>query len=276
MLFELAPRVTDGALITDLANKRVRFECPSAYTGHGPLAYIHSWSAEWARIAQPVIQPSHKFAASLMATSVPPVEVEIRPPWKVFYLGIPDGLGVCLDDAGTARPIEGLLVYSEEDHWTYLAHTPTVEYSRIFYPRHQMADEDVEAPPLQHTSHLLDVTTMDERSMICCDRLLLNACLAMSDPRNVRQIGKGHSEKTRQQGQPRIFELSRPVTVDCRQEIKHYIGTGKPMSAKQWLVRGHWRQQPHGPERAQRRTQWIEPFWKGTGPLQGPREHRLK
>lgn len=28
-------------------------------------------------------------------------------------------------------------------------------------------------------------------------------------------------------------------------------------------VRGHWRNQPHGPGRMYRRLQWIEPFWKG-------------
>jgi hypothetical protein len=28
-------------------------------------------------------------------------------------------------------------------------------------------------------------------------------------------------------------------------------------------VRGHWRNQPYGPERMYRRLQWIEPYWKG-------------
>jgi hypothetical protein len=30
-----------------------------------------------------------------------------------------------------------------------------------------------------------------------------------------------------------------------------------------WLVGGHWRQQPYGPEHSLRRAQWIEPFIKG-------------
>jgi hypothetical protein len=30
-----------------------------------------------------------------------------------------------------------------------------------------------------------------------------------------------------------------------------------------WVVRGHWRNQPYGPERALRRLTWIEPHWKG-------------
>lgn len=30
-----------------------------------------------------------------------------------------------------------------------------------------------------------------------------------------------------------------------------------------WMVRGHWRQQPCGPQRSQRRLQWIDPYVKG-------------
>jgi hypothetical protein len=29
------------------------------------------------------------------------------------------------------------------------------------------------------------------------------------------------------------------------------------------VVRGHWRDQPCGPGRAERRRKWIAPFWKG-------------
>lgn len=31
----------------------------------------------------------------------------------------------------------------------------------------------------------------------------------------------------------------------------------------QFLVRGHWRQQAHGPGHSLRKPIWIEPFWKG-------------
>lgn len=43
-------------------------------------------------------------------------------------------------------------------------------------------------------------------------------------------------------------------------------------------VSGHWRKQPYGPGRQERRLQWIEPFWRGIG--QQEREesskHKLK
>lgn len=36
---------------------------------------------------------------------------------------------------------------------------------------------------------------------------------------------------------------------------------GKPVV--RFMVRGHWRQQPHGPERQARKLIWIQPFYKG-------------
>ena len=35
------------------------------------------------------------------------------------------------------------------------------------------------------------------------------------------------------------------------------------MPTVQWMVRGHYRMQAHGPQHALRRKQWIKPFWKG-------------
>lgn len=39
-----------------------------------------------------------------------------------------------------------------------------------------------------------------------------------------------------------------------------------------WIVQGHWRNQPYGPGRTQRRLQWIAPYVKGPedAPLQAP------
>lgn len=38
-------------------------------------------------------------------------------------------------------------------------------------------------------------------------------------------------------------------------------GGGKPLV--RFMVRGHWRRQPHGPERQERKLIWIRPHYKG-------------
>jgi hypothetical protein len=53
-------------------------------------------------------------------------------------------------------------------------------------------------------------------------------------------------------------------------------GERKGAPTIQWIVRGHWRNQPHGKDRAERRRIWIQPYWKG--PDDAPRllrEHRV-
>jgi hypothetical protein len=40
-------------------------------------------------------------------------------------------------------------------------------------------------------------------------------------------------------------------------------GEGGRTIDKRFIVRGHWRNQAYGAGRAERRSQWIKPFWKG-------------
>lgn len=64
-------------------------------------------------------------------------------------------------------------------------------------------------------------------------------------------------------GQVRIVDARpmRSVPTDP-DESGDEQGDGRHYSSR-WVVRGHWRQQAHGPGRAQRRTQWIESYIKG-------------
>src|SRR5207342_2722631 len=106
-------------------------------------------------------------------------------------------------------------------------------------------------------------------------------------PRNVRIVSVGllRPDKGNRRVPPaRTFELARPVSVDCRSEVREYItGTGahhrsSKLRTVTWLVRGHWRHQAHGPERSMLTLRWIEPFWKGADAAVEPliRPHIVK
>jgi hypothetical protein len=63
--------------------------------------------------------------------------------------------------------------------------------------------------------------------------------------------------------------LAPVVEAICRGE--------KKFGLKQWMVRGHKREQAHGPRHSLRKTIWIQPFWKG--PVDAPilkRSHELQ
>lgn len=75
----------------------------------------------------------------------------------------------------------------------------------------------------------------------------------------VEQISGGRHERRRaERAVPglRVLQLATGATV--RSE-----GTGTVEWSKRWMVRGHWRLQPHGPKRAQRKPIWIDPYVKG-------------
>lgn len=248
-----------------------------------PLAYAAAWSAEWARLAYPLVQLGHVYAAALMATQVPR-DIDIHAPWPVFYVAVPAGLVTILARDGTPEDVTGLLVFVAKERWTFLAPATTVEYSRIcseldFMRADRLSGFESEGPWGDTGTYGLDSEPHDDRAALCLSRLLLNACVAMSDPRAVRQVGKAHRWQpgAPPPSTPRVYELNRPVRVDCRDSVRGFIRGGSRIPAVQWLVRGHWRQQAHGPQHAQRRLTWIEPYWKGAdGAPLVMHEHQLK
>lgn len=266
-----------GAMVASDPDTRIKTELPDEWQnslgharlcfsvhGHPPgiAAYLECWAAHWARLAYPLIQPSHKYAAALMATTVP-VDIDIRPPWPAFYLAVPPGLITILDRNGKPEPVEQMLVFAEKERWSYVSPAETVEFSRIAHTKVDMASERGASDPSAWSDFSIASEDHDDRAGLCLSRLLLNSCLAMSDPSAVRQIGKAHSTRS-STPQAKVFELSRPVRVDCRDSVRSFVtGTSSRLAQVQWLVRGHWRQQAYGKEHKLRRNQWIEPFWKG-------------
>lgn len=55
------------------------------------------------------------------------------------------------------------------------------------------------------------------------------------------------------------------ITHDFRKSYREGTLGKLLISTPLWMVRGHWRNQAHGPERSLRRMQWIEPYSKGSG-----------
>lgn len=62
----------------------------------------------------------------------------------------------------------------------------------------------------------------------------------------------------------KVFVVGSDVVIDA--ELKEYVrteGTGSFKLTYRTLVRGHWRNQAHGPKRALRMRRWIEPHVRG-------------
>jgi hypothetical protein len=233
-------------------------------TGHG----IILGAARWANQAYPLIQYGHRYAAALMTTSIP--ECDINPPWRCFIIDVPNGLLRARGREGVRYlMIQQIIEPDDRKTWTLTGfsgsnegifflcgHTTEEMRARIFE-----ADED---PMLGGTTE----QGYDDRIPLLLARLAMNTCLSFSEAREVGKPSGWHrpSHRTARYPTVRRFELTKPVKINAAPVIREYLeGEGHVGASitRQFLVRGHWRNQPCGVNSADRRMMWIEPYWKG-------------
>jgi len=228
------------------AMRRLRGVVGSKGSYRRPLiTFGHHWRlSAFARL-----EISHKLAAALCCTDVPP-DVEVRAPWGAWSLVLPDGL------------------LSSQD----------CELRRIWI----IGTDPVEFVDYRGEISMFELTCGPEGSEAFAGivrNLIRGACLALSNPEDFRKENQHGptaraSHKSNRHGPPDLqqarFLLSAPVKVDLREHLRGVLSGRKGASPTvQFLVRGHWRNQAHGPKNTLRKTMWIQPFWKG------PEESRI-
>lgn len=239
--------------------------------------------ARWMHYGCPVVQyTGHRYAAALMATGT--ATGDIRPPWKTFLIELPNGLLQTAGPSGQLDDIAYVLVSQYPSRrtpqdteffqaWTYTAYTRSgVALHQFRRTVDELRDNDEQE--LSGTfagSFMLDLSDEDSRTIALLNRLVLNTCTAMSDPEAVKPLGvpqkkphKSSSQRDTKEPDFRLFRVGREVKMDCRDALRAFVrGDRRGPLTVQFIVRGHWRHQPCGPQRAERRTIWIEPYWKG-------------
>lgn len=217
-------------------------------TEDGIVAAQH-FAVHWMHSGFARLEIGHKLAASLALTDVPD-DIEVHAPWKAWSLILPPGL--LGNDSSIAR------VWCEGPEIRFFVGID----GRLMGP---VTREMIFHDSGQEKGQLF---------AIACDSLVRGCCLALSNPDDYkkRSASPSHSSKSKRvrEGEPDFggarFMLSAPVTIDMREHLTSYLsgekrGGGSPTA--QFLVRGHWRNQAHGPGRALRKQIRIEAFWKG-------------
>ena len=197
--------------------------------------FLEAWrSSAFARL-----EVSHKLAAALCLTDVPESD-DLHAPWTGWSLLVPNGL------LGETQPQRIWCIGTEP---VFLVHKAGTIASW---------SEDAAGGPVA-------------AEMLCS--LVRGACLVLSDPERLQAEGRWGSGGTPSRSQRTVgappegsrYLLAQPVTIDLRDSVTEALtGTRRGGSPKvQFLVRGHFTNQAHGPRHSLRRRQWIEPFWKG-------------
>lgn len=246
---------------------------------------------KWAHAAFPSISMGHKYAAALLVTTASKEAVDlVRPPFATFLIEVPDGV-LMLDETKGCHgksPITHILVYQLQSNkvasgwtWGYTAYSATglsvyrygVLAAELLPPE---LDEVLDGNRTQNhdqTIFSFDLTEADKRTTTMIGRLIVNVCLAFSDPTNVRtrpetrqrhHINSHFKGRTSDEPTVRNFVLGKPVKHDFREHVAAYVrGDKKTPPSVQFLVRGHHRLQPFGPCMSLRKVIWLEPYWKG-------------
>ena len=228
----------------------------------------------WAQCGYPEIQLPETYAAALLATGVTEdILPWVRPPFRTFLLEVPNGLLVLDTEYGTT-PVRVILVHHDpvSEKWAYAAWTasPTCLW------RFGVTTANLLPPSLpgydmtESALFPLTVTEQDERVAGLIGRLIVNTCLAMSDPSRVRPpkdwpAAGQRAGARRGGGLPRtsIFRVGKPLERDFRPAVRDYIAGRKRGLSVQTLVAGHWKMQPHGPGFSLRELIYVEPYWRG-------------
>jgi hypothetical protein len=212
-------------------------------------------SMNWRLGGFPRVVVGHKHAALLMCTSVPLDVVQIVPlPWLAFLIDVPAGL-VEVPDRGAGEPpgrVDHVLVWrSGTDGATCIglngvfgAVETAFELTRVLLPESKA-----------------------DRAAKALARYVLGVCIEMDQhrPSPPRAVTGPVPIKRDARGEPvtTTFALRRDVTIDCRDAVRDYCrGTGTKLAMRS-VVRGHWKYQPHGAGRADRKFIHIEPYWRG-------------
>lgn len=244
----------------------------------------------WARDGFPVIQMPHTYTAALLVTRASEDVVEqVRPPFDSFLIEVPDGL-IFLEDKPnhSLAAVAYLLVYKLEnpkvhEGWSWGYHA----YSRSGFNLFRYGVRAAELLPPDIPDVLpgvvdrprnddrgpfsYDLTDQDKRAMALIGRLIVNVCLAFSNPENVkaRPTPTRHRITAKLSGRPsvpaaRTFVLGKPVVHDFRAHVRAYSeGASRAPVSVRIVVAGHWKHQPYGPGLSLRKVIWVEPYWRG-------------
>jgi hypothetical protein len=239
------------------------------------MLVTHAWGYYG---AQSVVMP-HTYAAALMATDAHNAIGGQQLPWPTFEIQVPPGL--LLSSHGEVFNI----LVCEIPPWVTLAPMlRSVKYFVIYndtcstgqrcYDSLEalFGDEFTKGSGTYVTEPLNELFSEDHENRLwsMITRLVAGVVLAVTMARSEKPAVYAAGPKREKHGtlKANVHKLGQAVTIDCRQAIRDYVGgTRRNELTVSTLVRGHWRNQAYGERWSQHRLQWIQPFFKGAGPL---------
>lgn len=230
----------------------------------------------WARHGFRQLCSSHRYAAALMTTSIPPsMLADLEPPWPCFALDLPSGLLTMQGKDGREVPLVFAIIrrgmWGENRDlvgWSFVLFGENGDeiwgYNR---PLEELLKGD-KLPEEARTAFTDLMTSLDERSELLFWRYCVGLILAMQDRSNIKETKSSksqHNHRLSKEPVCRTYIIGKMPALDCRPAVRQFLSGERPHGPVnvQTLVSGHWKQQPYGPQASLRKTIWLEPYWRG-------------
>lgn len=127
-----------------------------------------------------------------------------------------------------------------------------------------------EPPTHEDNIHGLSFTDKDSRATTIAWRIIVNLVLYLRYTESgAASVPSGNAVNHEHGLNSIVYELGRDVKLErnLRDASRAFCISGKKpegwILAKRFVVRGHWKKQPYGPGRTERKMIFVEPYWKG-------------
>lgn len=245
------------------------------------------WVTSWAEHGRPQIEVGEKLAASLALTRVPAEVAASTPlPYPAFLVRIPDGLltadGAQLRAGEREDAIVDLSIamvrQTSQDQLTviFASRRSATLWMRVSADFGDVFGKDPTPDlPASWDGMVFENSSQDKRAIQLGLQLVFGTLLellarggAKPSP-GIAKVGAAKGKKDAPQvPRPINVRILREVRSDVRQAVREFVSHGTSAPMVRTLVRGHWKHQPVGPQRQDRKLIQVEPYWRG--PEDGP------
>lgn len=250
---------------------------------HAPGAYeTHSFPGKWAHFGFQTVEVDDRLAASWCATGLKSDFLDdVTLPWPSFIIRVPTflrGFRVNGEQVRFIQVTEDEILGKGKKRFRFNILTPNKYRGLTFTKLSDLAnvqeDGDLVALDMKNMGEGHEVSKEGVRLVWAVARIVLGVCLTVTgDPDIVRHFSptpgrpKGASIGSPRFGTPPIcglWKIARPLKVDVRREIQDWVSgqLGKRVQVRT-LVAGHWKRQPFGEGRKNRKWIQVEPYWRG-------------
>jgi hypothetical protein len=242
----------------ELAPRQLKYKASGGVTAE--LVELGRWFLAWARHGYNVMDLSASFVAAMLLTDARAIDVsEVRMPFGGVLMLLPDGFAQGAEGASYTK------IHATELPGGHLSLCAS-DGARVIdtlIQRDGLTWDSFDGLPSDVTDAADQRSARTIRQVAFCALAYVGAVQSSMERRDAAP--KRRRARVADGATPRLWDVGRTIQIHPHL-VRAARGGAREIAFRlkyQHIVRGHYREQPHGPRRSERKRIWIAPFWKG-------------